>query len=266
MKKFFLGLFFIITVVALASFWRGRGVLHLEGEIDQDFVEQIEKFPKSRLKTIIINSPGGRYRDAIDVANLVLENDIKLIVDGRCYSACASILLPSGSDIEVRPGSIIAFHNMVGFWHYFEQYLEKNEDFTISNFQIYRDAEDVISIYRRSGINPDFFLALATLHRIRCIGVEREGSDGSVSHLQMLTEEEFYVPNEALFRQFGWKFKKAYFPDRTELLRFLEEMNKERGVGVFNAEDPAHKFPQRLVDAGLYLESVEICDPIAIES
>ncbi|MFW2350717.1 hypothetical protein [Qipengyuania sp.] len=260
MRKFFLGALLVAVFLALISIWLDRGTLYLNGKIDRDFVERIEKFPKSQLKTIVIDSPGGTYRDAIDAANLIFDNNIELVVDGKCYSACASILLASSTNVSIKSGSLIAFHNMVGFWHYFEEYLQNNEDFSIAGFQVYRDSDEVISIYKRSGINPDFFVALAAFHRINCIGVDRNPEGGDVTRLRMITEAELYIPNEALFRQFGWKFKEAHFPDEAELRAFLKEMDQERGTGVFAAEDPNYKFPQELVDAGLYIESVQFCD------
>lgn len=262
MKKFAPILILVVLALALVlgSTWIDRGTLHLDGEIDRDFVLEIEDFPKSDLKTIVINSPGGSYRDAIDAANHVLENDIRLVVDGKCFSACASILLPSGSDIEIKSGSIIAFHNMPGFWHYFEEYLRKNEDYSISHFQTFRDSEEVISIYRRAGINPDFFLALAAFHTIKCIGVERGPESGVVNRLQMYTDVEFYIPSEALFKQFGWRFKEANFPDLPQLREVLDEMGQERGPSFIAAARPGSTFPQELIDGGLSIQSVEFCD------
>ncbi len=62
------------------------------------------------IHTLIVDSNGGWSDSAMDMAALIRERKMRLVVDGRCLSACANYLFPAAVTRSVLPGSIVAIH------------------------------------------------------------------------------------------------------------------------------------------------------------
>lgn len=86
-------------------------VLNLRGTIGEgsmaSFVEALEKNP--RVKTISLNSPGGRLREAQQIAKLIKSRQLNTYVEGECSSACTYVFL-AGKDRAATPNAHIGFH------------------------------------------------------------------------------------------------------------------------------------------------------------
>lgn len=86
-------------------------VLNLRGTIGEgsmaNFVEALEKNP--RVKTISLNSPGGRLREAQQIARLLKSRQLNTYVEGECSSACTYVFL-AGKDRAATPNAHIGFH------------------------------------------------------------------------------------------------------------------------------------------------------------
>lgn len=89
------------------------------GEIDDFMFEWLERSIKKypQIKTLYIDSFGGEGDAAIKMANLIATHSLKLIVDGRCFSACAQFLFLAAKEKEISAWSMLAVHQSKLSYH-----------------------------------------------------------------------------------------------------------------------------------------------------
>ena len=98
-----------------------QSMIALIGEIDAGSVDGITRIVPgvAAPKTLYIDSQGGDLRAALKLANFVREHDVKVVVVGRCFSACAHYVFSAAQRKEVMPGSLVGIHNKR--FHYVEK-------------------------------------------------------------------------------------------------------------------------------------------------
>lgn len=91
---------------------RRPGELLLMGELTADTVSNLRQELASHpdIDTILIDSQGGHLRAALDIADIMRQRRLRLVVDGRCFSACAYYLFPAALSKTVLPGSLVGIH------------------------------------------------------------------------------------------------------------------------------------------------------------
>lgn len=91
----------------------GRHTVYLIGLITpslaRDFKEMTDHGPA--IDTVIVDSQGGDMSSALDIANLIYRRKFNIVVDGRCFSACANYLFPAGHLKSLRGQSFLGIHN-----------------------------------------------------------------------------------------------------------------------------------------------------------
>jgi len=70
----------------------------------------------TRIKTLYIDSGGGELRDALALAELVRQRRLRVVVAGRCFSACANYVFTAARSKDVLPGSLVVIHGKT--YHY----------------------------------------------------------------------------------------------------------------------------------------------------
>ena len=88
----------------------GRAVL-LEGRIDASTPAALARHLDllKQLKRLEINSLGGDVSAAVDLALVLKDLDLTLVVDGYCMSSCANFILPASRRLVLR-GGLVGFH------------------------------------------------------------------------------------------------------------------------------------------------------------
>ncbi|WP_417617626.1 hypothetical protein [Parasphingorhabdus sp.] len=233
------------TIFLLTKYSQQADTLHYRGKVDYELLNQIQKFPSSKLKRIVIDSVGGEYPPALKIAKIIQDQKIQIVVDGYCLSACASIILPAGKDNIVTENSLIGFHNLPGVWVYLESYIEKKYKKSIKTMPIYEDSLKTIQLYENSGINPDLFIALTFGKGPICLDISgiapRLNLKKNVS-IEFL--QDIYVPNRSFFEQFDWKFKELYLPESQEVAEKLAEPLRKNNPGLkLRMADKDFEFP-----------------------
>ena len=91
----------------------GKSMIALVGEIDAASVDAITRIAPGTPapKTLYIDSPGGDLEAALKLANFVREYDVRVVVAGRCFSACAHYVFSAARRKEGMPGSLVGIHN-----------------------------------------------------------------------------------------------------------------------------------------------------------
>lgn len=91
----------------------GRHTIYLIGLITpglaRDFKEATDH--ARAIDTVIVDSQGGDMSSALDIANLIHRRKFNIVVDRRCFSACANYLFPAGHMKSLRPQSFLGIHN-----------------------------------------------------------------------------------------------------------------------------------------------------------
>ncbi|MES2038403.1 MAG: ATP-dependent Clp protease proteolytic subunit [Pseudomonadota bacterium] len=86
-------------------------VLQLRGTIGEgsmaSFADALKKNPQ--VKTVSLSSPGGRLREAQQIAKLIKSGQLNTYVEGECSSACTYVFL-AGKDRAATPNAHIGFH------------------------------------------------------------------------------------------------------------------------------------------------------------
>lgn len=86
--------------------------LVMMGRISDSFAGAFKKALSANpaINTLIIDSQGGDMSAALDMAAILRERRMRLVVDGRCLSACAHFLFPAAVRKTVLPGSLVGIH------------------------------------------------------------------------------------------------------------------------------------------------------------
>lgn len=71
---------------------------------------------EKNINAVRVDSPGGDMASALEIALIIKNRKLNLIVDGRCFSACANYIFPAAENKTVLPGSFVAIHEKT-FWY-----------------------------------------------------------------------------------------------------------------------------------------------------
>jgi hypothetical protein len=90
-----------------------HGSLVLTGVIlprTADFVSECLAKNKT-YRTLYVDLLGGDVAAALSIAKALDESGVEVVVDGRCFSACADYLLPAAKKVRLLPGSLVGVHD-----------------------------------------------------------------------------------------------------------------------------------------------------------
>ena len=87
--------------------------LRVTGKIKKGSFSLLKKMFNNNIKNIILNSEGGDAFEGIKIADFIVKNNINVIVDGQCMSACANYIFIFGNKKIIKNNSIVCFHGGV---------------------------------------------------------------------------------------------------------------------------------------------------------
>lgn len=81
--------------------------LHIAGRVDEQMYDSIRTFEG---RSIVINSPGGDVLWGMRIAEIIVDRDFEVTIDGVCISACFSyVFLPAARRV-LRPRAELGLH------------------------------------------------------------------------------------------------------------------------------------------------------------
>lgn len=84
--------------------------LRIAGPITESSVRLLERrLDSGGLEYLIVASNGGVESFALDLADLLADHELNLVVDGLCVGVCFSILVPAARSTTVLHGSVYGF-------------------------------------------------------------------------------------------------------------------------------------------------------------
>jgi hypothetical protein len=91
--------------------WVEGNQVILEGETNRYNVDRVKQaFDNGGIQFLQVNSPGGRVSTAMDLAELMMEEDLTLIVSERCFSSCANYFIPAATNVIIKKGAVVGWH------------------------------------------------------------------------------------------------------------------------------------------------------------
>ena len=63
------------------------------------------------IRTLYVDLQGGDVATALTIAKALEEFGVEVVVDGRCFSACADYLLPAAKNVRILAGSLVGIHD-----------------------------------------------------------------------------------------------------------------------------------------------------------
>lgn len=224
--------------------------LYYSGPISLKLVEEIQQFPIGKLDRIIIDSGGGRYDAALDAASIIQANNIQVVVDGYCLSACASIILPAGHNNIAKPNSLIGFHNLPGLWFYLDRYTQTKYEISLQDDSGYSASKRTVDLFHKAKINPDIFVVLALEKGANCIGFDKEGYRDSRVYVNFTSD--LIVPNRHIFDQFNWAFEKLDTPfNPVEIEKLVAPLRHDNPKLKVKIMDENFRYPTFMLNGDL---------------
>lgn len=179
-----------------------------------------------QIKLVRIDSLGGDLESALEIATVIKSHRLNLIVDGRCFSACANYLFPAAANKTVLPGSLVAIHEKT-FWYFDSRRLQRmpfvvsnNKSIPLSPKMALADFKKIeqkeIAFFKELSISQDLhdsFLRFL-LNRERFIGV---GGIHIMFSLQNCREIRIWALNESQLISIGVTgIRQFWFPSNSE--------------------------------------------------
>ncbi|CAM3737165.1 hypothetical protein [Litorimonas haliclonae] len=186
----------------------------------------IDRVAKNSSNNLVLNSTGGSTRVSLEIAKLLKDNHIDLIVDKECSSNCAEILLPSANTVTFKNNPIIAFHgNILSYKHFLNS--SENIKGSKCNWQYAYDLEKILI---DKDMNLDFWShQMERLEPNVTFEVDRSGCPWRRYNFKNIA----WLPNSNQLRNmWGLKFSGSVCADRINLCRKKIDKRWEKGTRI----------------------------------
>jgi hypothetical protein len=131
----------------------------LIGTIDSKMAASLQQLlaKDPAIHTVMVDLYGGNIESAMDISEVIRQRKLRLIVDGRCLSACANYLFPAAVSKTVLPGSVVAIHGLVTLYREGEQVKLASESQAHDLFRSSSHAADRAAFERRLARQSAFY-------------------------------------------------------------------------------------------------------------
>ena len=173
---------------------------------------------------IVVNSYGGREHYAIKIANFIYENEINIIIDGVCTSACASYILPAAKSVFVKENSLITMHQTTYGINQLRGFDIESLENKVS-FEL--DLKESLKFFEKIEKNIDYLIDSTFAVGPYCINYNER---------KLYPEYNFWVPPGAYFVSHGIDIN-GYYPSSVDELEnlvnhyFIDNVNFIYGGG-----------------------------------
>lgn len=156
------------------------------------------------IRKISIDSGGGEVESALLIADRIRLSGALLVIDRRCFSACASIILPAARRVRIRPGALIALHGtQTGLAKLFLRTKASDKHRLYQSPDVAQRAREEHELYVNSGVDPRLLLLPYTSRGRICYANARQPNGRS--RFAIATERPAYFVDIATLAAFGLK-------------------------------------------------------------
>ncbi|WP_026941345.1 hypothetical protein [Hellea balneolensis] len=192
----------------------------VNGQITKEFVSQIMvEYQTNKFNTLVISSYGGLEEAAIELADFIHENKIKVTAKNVCMSSCAMYILPSGSSSYVMDDTLVAFHPSVIS---FEEFIDMSQVPTSRQSYL---KNSYASIYRFHEIHSiDNTLVKRALDVLTPLCVNDVSNP-----MNLRLQYSFWIPDKKNLEKHGYIFL-GYWPENRQEAEALVSLRIKPGV------------------------------------
>lgn len=222
---------------AQVSLIEGGEAVFYRGEMDTSAIVQVENLLKNapeKIKRLVIDSGGGDVNLGMDLAGLVLENNLDVVVERLCASSCANYVFPAGKTKRIKQDAVVVWHGSA-----IQEGLEKGPG--IDDIRLSKGAE--LSVAEKQKLLDealkDNAQYIADIKKRQAELYKRLGIDARVTVMgQQLKAAEEWTLSPADMAYFGIHNVTA----QADYGQAMPASMKERGVRLLRLQDyPAYK-------------------------
>ncbi|MBX9899741.1 MAG: hypothetical protein K2Y28_03070 [Burkholderiaceae bacterium] len=227
---------------------REGSVLRFTGGIDKESEKAIVQHLRSGASTLIVNSEGGDAGSGQSIAFEIIKQEVHVIVDKYCFSACANYLFLAAKEKSLMPGAVLGFHG--GIYYGKDEFKIEKGDSRLDTamkkaFQKLHKTET--ALFKKMGINHQIIKDSADLTKVEkrpaVVTIETDGETFTYSAEQseeiknllnkLQKERKIFKANIAYASE--QSLNKVYFPSKETL------MSKYRVKGISNYPYPSNQ-------------------------
>lgn len=190
------------------------GTIAFTGRINDAAVADIEKAILEGRSKLIITSPGGDPAPAIQLAFFIREHAVTVVAEKYCLSACASYVLPASPRPEVRPGTLLGFHNTMTGMYWATRSQDHDAAEKLFGDTMRREQE----LYHLLGLDPALLLTPMIQVGSSCAAVVQNIRREPISAF-VRSRVLMYSPSKATLERFGYRFEGAVPETQDEITR-----------------------------------------------
>jgi hypothetical protein len=98
------------ALLAKGKVYRTPQGIKIDGPINFKSPQRFKELLGKNDTTVILDSPGGITSAALDIAEIIQERKLNVVVDGTCLSSCANYLFLAGNKKSAKKFSLVGFH------------------------------------------------------------------------------------------------------------------------------------------------------------
>lgn len=187
-----------------------QGDLFISGSIDDVTVSCFRRKFSTAIERILIRSSGGLAASTLEIADLIAGHRVPIVVDQYCASACAYLILPAGSEIDVDPSDLVLFHNtatsvaLIGGNRSWQELVAMRET-----------AKREAAFYKRLGIDLLMLTLPQQMIDTLCVGRNLDKSTGE--GVQFAAQYEATVLTKMTLENFGFHFRGSFADTPTKI-------------------------------------------------
>ncbi|MDA9556252.1 hypothetical protein N9R79_01945 [Vibrio sp.] len=185
------------------------GELHFYGEIGDGVVLHaihLANRSKEPIVKLVIQSTGGSIEGGIHLGYWVYDNNISVVVDRYCFSACANYVLPASRNIHINSDSVIGWHGGATYSKYI---LPEGLPEDLESFKSYLSDKEK-KFYDEIGVDIKITGYPTLPEQVNCMRDEYNGWFYSVESLKLMGVKDIVLEDEYLHGSFF--NKKGHLP------------------------------------------------------
>jgi hypothetical protein len=179
-------------------------ILRYCGPITALGVQMVREGLDGRVRTLSISSLGGGLDAPLDLADLVRELRLEVLVDGPCLSGCASFVFVAAENRRVAQGALLGVHNTANSATFLA--MGTFGALAATDDPLLERARREFNIYSRAGVSQ--YLLLEPQARINplCVGIGAANPESGETVYELVTEQAIWFPTRQQWEEYGVDF------------------------------------------------------------
>lgn len=180
-----------------AKVWQDGSNLHYTGDITPVQNQQAKQLlvqTTGKVQQLVIQSGGGNVYAGMDLAEIMLEYQLDLVVDKFCFSSCANYVFIAGKNKFIQPNAILGWHGNAASAKWLDQDIDamlpelKGNRSAEKWQQLRRHYDEVIQraaareteLYKRLGVDPTL-LTIGLLPELKAVALKQKARGWTMS-------------------------------------------------------------------------------------